>query len=114
VATGYTIDELISVCIARQVTDGDVLVQGIATPLVMAGYLLAKYTHARDDLLPRDLPVRPTAQPGRLRRTGGFRQRPGARPSISPLHAGGKEGGTMRDRAISSATWVSSTLLAGG
>jgi glutaconate CoA-transferase subunit B len=46
VATDYTIDELISVCIARQVTDGDVLVQGIATPLVMAGYLLAKHTHA--------------------------------------------------------------------
>ena len=46
VTTDYTIDELISVCIARQVTDGDVLAQGIATPLVMAGYLLAKYTHA--------------------------------------------------------------------
>jgi glutaconate CoA-transferase subunit B len=37
---------LISVCIARQVADGDVLAQGIATPLVMAGYLLAKHTHA--------------------------------------------------------------------
>jgi len=46
VATEYTVDELISVCIARQVTDGDVLAQGIATPLVMAGYLLAKHTHA--------------------------------------------------------------------
>lgn len=45
-ATEYTIDELISVCIARQVSDGDVLAQGIATPLVMAGYLLAKHTHA--------------------------------------------------------------------
>ncbi|MDY7077811.1 MAG: CoA-transferase [Chloroflexota bacterium] len=45
-ATKYTIDELISVCIARQVADGDVLAQGIATPLVMAGYLLAKHTHA--------------------------------------------------------------------
>jgi acyl CoA:acetate/3-ketoacid CoA transferase beta subunit len=42
----YTVDELISVCIARQVADGDVLAQGIATPLVMAGYLLAKHTHA--------------------------------------------------------------------
>jgi len=46
VAINYTVDELISVCIARQVTDGDVLAQGIATPLVMAGYLLARYTHA--------------------------------------------------------------------
>jgi acyl CoA:acetate/3-ketoacid CoA transferase beta subunit len=46
VATDYTIDELISVCIARQVTDGDVLAQGIATPLAVAGYLLARHTHA--------------------------------------------------------------------
>lgn len=42
----YTIDELISVCIARQITDGEVVAQGIATPLVAAGYLLAKCTHA--------------------------------------------------------------------
>jgi acyl CoA:acetate/3-ketoacid CoA transferase beta subunit len=45
-ATDCTVDELICVCIARQVADGDVLAQGIATPLVMAGYLLAKHTHA--------------------------------------------------------------------
>ena len=45
-ATDYTTDELIATCIARQVTDGDILAQGIATPLVMAGYLLAKRTHA--------------------------------------------------------------------
>jgi acyl CoA:acetate/3-ketoacid CoA transferase beta subunit len=42
----YTVDELISVCIARQLTDGEVVAQGIATPLVAAGYLLAKRTHA--------------------------------------------------------------------
>jgi glutaconate CoA-transferase, subunit B len=42
----YTIDELICTCISRQVTDGDILAQGINTPLVMAGYLLAKCTHA--------------------------------------------------------------------
>jgi hypothetical protein len=34
------------VCIARQVTDGDILVQGLATPIVAAGYLLAKHSHA--------------------------------------------------------------------
>lgn len=34
------------VCIARQVEDGDVLAQGLATPLVAAGYLLAWHTHA--------------------------------------------------------------------
>jgi len=44
--TDYTIDELISVCIARQIPDGVVVAQGIATPLVAAGYLLAKCTHA--------------------------------------------------------------------
>jgi glutaconate CoA-transferase subunit B len=42
----YTIDELISVCIARQVEDGELLAQGINTPLVMAGLILAKCTHA--------------------------------------------------------------------
>lgn len=42
----FTIDELISVCIARQVVDGEVLAQGINTPLVMAGFILAKCTHA--------------------------------------------------------------------
>jgi acyl CoA:acetate/3-ketoacid CoA transferase beta subunit len=46
-ATGaYTIDELMSVCIARRIQEGDVAAQGIATPLVAAGYLLAKLTHA--------------------------------------------------------------------
>ena len=44
--TDYTVDELISVCIARQIPDGVVVAQGIATPLVAAGYLLAKCTHA--------------------------------------------------------------------
>lgn len=42
----YTVDELICVCIARQVVDGEVLAQGLATPLVAAGYLLAWHTHA--------------------------------------------------------------------
>ncbi len=45
-AEDYTIDELMSVCIARRIADGDVAAQGIATPLVVAGYLLAKATHA--------------------------------------------------------------------
>jgi glutaconate CoA-transferase subunit B len=42
----YTPDEMLTVCISRQVNDGEAVVQGIATPLVAAGYLLAKYTHA--------------------------------------------------------------------
>lgn len=48
ISTDYTIDELISVCIARQITNGETVVQGIATPLVMAGVILAKLTHAPD------------------------------------------------------------------
>ena len=44
--TDFTIDELISVCISRQVVDGELLAQGINTPLVMAGFILAKCTHA--------------------------------------------------------------------
>ena len=42
----FTVDELISVCISRQVKDGEVLAQGINTPLVMAGFILAQCTHA--------------------------------------------------------------------
>lgn len=43
---GYATADLIAVCISRQVRDGEVLVQGLATPLVAAGYLLAWHTHA--------------------------------------------------------------------
>ncbi len=42
----FSVDELISVCISRQVDDGEVLAQGINTPLVLAGFILAKCTHA--------------------------------------------------------------------
>ena len=42
----YTPDELLWVLIARQIEDGDVVAQGLATPIVAAGYLLAWHTHA--------------------------------------------------------------------
>ena len=45
-APSFTIDDLLCVCISRQIEDGQVLAQGIATPPVAAGYLLAKHTHA--------------------------------------------------------------------
>lgn len=41
-----TPDEFIVVCISRQIRDGETVAQGIATPLVAAGYLLARLTHA--------------------------------------------------------------------
>jgi glutaconate CoA-transferase subunit B len=44
----YTLDELMSVCIARQVVNGEVLAQGINTPMLMTGFILAKCTHAPD------------------------------------------------------------------
>lgn len=43
---GYTAGEMISVCIARSVQPDDVLGQGIGSPLVAVGYLLAKRMHA--------------------------------------------------------------------
>jgi acyl CoA:acetate/3-ketoacid CoA transferase beta subunit len=46
IATDFTIGDLMSTCISRQVEDGELVGQGIATPLVGAGYMLAKYTHA--------------------------------------------------------------------
>ncbi len=42
----YTIDELISVCISRQLRAGDVWAQGINTPLVAAGLILGKIRYA--------------------------------------------------------------------
>jgi acyl CoA:acetate/3-ketoacid CoA transferase beta subunit len=41
-----TPDEIMVVCMARQVQDGEIVAQGLATPLVAAAYLLARLTHA--------------------------------------------------------------------
>jgi acyl CoA:acetate/3-ketoacid CoA transferase beta subunit len=41
-----TPDEYMVVCMSRQVRDGELVAQGIATPLVAAAYLLARRTHA--------------------------------------------------------------------
>ena len=41
-----TPDEVMVVCIARQIRDGETVAQGLATPLVTTGYLLARVTHA--------------------------------------------------------------------
>ncbi len=39
-------DEYMVVCMSHQVRDGELVAQGIATPLVAAAYLLARRTHA--------------------------------------------------------------------
>ncbi len=41
-----TADEMMVVCMAHQVRDGELVAQGLATPLVAAAYLLARRTHA--------------------------------------------------------------------
>lgn len=43
-----TYDEIMVVCISRQIQNGEVVVQGLATPLVAAGFLLARHLHAPD------------------------------------------------------------------
>jgi acyl CoA:acetate/3-ketoacid CoA transferase beta subunit len=41
-----TVDEIMVVCMSRQLKDGEIVAQGLATPLVAAAYLLARHTHA--------------------------------------------------------------------
>ena len=41
-----TADEIMVACIARQLRDGETVAQGLATPLIAAAFLLARYTHA--------------------------------------------------------------------
>jgi glutaconate CoA-transferase subunit B len=43
-------EEIMISCIAKEIKNGDVLAQGIATPLVASGYILAKMTHAPDSV----------------------------------------------------------------
>ncbi len=38
--------EIMISCMARQINDGEIVAQGIATPLVTAAYMLARLTHA--------------------------------------------------------------------
>ncbi|MBS7622678.1 hypothetical protein KEJ39_03275, partial [Candidatus Bathyarchaeota archaeon] len=46
VLTGCTTDELMVVCMAREIRDGDILTQGLTTPMAIVAYHLAKATHA--------------------------------------------------------------------
>ena len=45
-APEFTPDEIMVACMARQIQDGELVVQGLATPLVATAFLLAKYLHA--------------------------------------------------------------------
>jgi len=44
----YTIDELMTVLMAREVRNDDIMIVGVATPMVWAAFTLAKLTHAPD------------------------------------------------------------------
>lgn len=44
--TYYTIDELMAVCLARPIKDGDTVFNGIAVPLPFTAIMLARKTHA--------------------------------------------------------------------
>jgi glutaconate CoA-transferase subunit B len=43
---GFSPEDIMVVCMAHQVHDGEIVAQGLATPLVAAAYLLARHTHA--------------------------------------------------------------------
>ncbi|MHA1255503.1 MAG: CoA-transferase subunit beta [Promethearchaeota archaeon] len=44
----FTVDELLTVLMAREVKNDDVMIVGVATPMVWAAFTLAKVTHAPD------------------------------------------------------------------
>ncbi len=44
----YTFDEMMTVLMAREVRNDDVMIVGVATPMVWAAFTLAKVTHAPD------------------------------------------------------------------
>lgn len=45
-ALEFSPDEIMVCCIARHIRDGEIIVQGLATPLVASAFLLARQTHA--------------------------------------------------------------------
>ena len=47
-STDYTIDEMMTVSMAREVRNDDVMIVGVSTPMVWAAFTLAKVTHAPD------------------------------------------------------------------
>ncbi len=47
-SSNYTVDEMMTVLMAREVRNDDVMIVGVATPMVWAAFTLAKVTHAPD------------------------------------------------------------------
>ncbi|MFW9773185.1 MAG: CoA-transferase [Candidatus Heimdallarchaeota archaeon] len=44
----YSVDEIMTILMAREVRNDDVMIVGVATPMVWAAFTLAKLTHATD------------------------------------------------------------------
>ncbi|GAH16530.1 unnamed protein product [marine sediment metagenome] len=44
----YTTDEILTILMSREVKNDDVMIVGVATPMVWAAFTLAKLTHAPD------------------------------------------------------------------
>jgi glutaconate CoA-transferase subunit B len=47
-ANDFTVDEILTILMAREVRNDDVMIVGVATPMVWAAFTLAKLTHAPD------------------------------------------------------------------
>ncbi|MFX0058676.1 MAG: CoA-transferase, partial [Candidatus Hodarchaeota archaeon] len=47
-SNSYTVDELMTVLMAREVRNDDIMIVGVATPMVWAAFTLAKLAHAPD------------------------------------------------------------------
>jgi glutaconate CoA-transferase subunit B len=47
-AKDYTVDEMMTVLMSREVRNDDVMIVGVATPMVWSAFTLAKLTHAPD------------------------------------------------------------------
>ncbi|NVM16692.1 MAG: hypothetical protein HWN80_03180 [Candidatus Lokiarchaeota archaeon] len=50
ISKDYTVDEMITVLMAREVRNDDVMIVGVATPCVWAAFTLAKMTHAPNSI----------------------------------------------------------------
>ena len=47
----YSGIDMMCICIVREIKDGELMQQGISTPLVRAAYMLAKLTHAPNSVI---------------------------------------------------------------
>lgn len=67
----YTIDELMALCMARTIKDGDTVFNGVAVPLPFTAIMLARKTHASDSVFLGGLLAALNPQPPFLPQTSG-------------------------------------------